>query len=489
MIIDDGVNLPGLVVPKTSYVADPWLANAVEIEYGVVDLHHPTRDPNRTTIHVPSESTVLSLGQGSGQWKTDTGITGYTDNHIHFETKVAGDGVGKTIVSLGGPATTAEINGLDAKVPTKSVGYSMVTAERAWHESAGQHYLLSHEEDISMRAVAGGKRAVVQAKLGYVDINGGEEVSVTGGGVAIGAASQITMHEVAYDENFTGKSPTSASAKTAKNVADSISILYSAHDLILKATKMVKKGKPTNAAETEYFFADIAKWGGDAVKFYISANKLKKALTQPSSTAGSVKLAAEKDVGALAGKDIALSGFLGASMGSTGSASIAAGLIATLKGTVFAGVSSILTGIKAQKKLEVTSTYGDVVFSAKKNLEFTSVGDFVAGSKGDAQITGAKQVLFGGGTRAFIGAKGGWGALFDDKGVAFGKVAGADNRKSATIEPKPAIRIDNDKIELASGEAKVTFGNDEITIAAPGVRVDSKRQNVTMNGQRVVLAK
>jgi uncharacterized protein (DUF2345 family) len=152
-------------------------------------------------------------------------------------------------------------------------------------------------------------------------------------------------------------------------------------------------------------------------------------------------------------------------------------------------VSSILTGIKAQKKLEVGSTHGDVVFSAKKNVEFTSVGDFVAGSKGDAQITGAKQVLLGGGTRAFIGVSGDWGALFDDKGVAFGKASDAKERKTATIVPKPAIRIDPDKIELASGDVKVTFANEEITIAAPAVRIETKRANVTMNGKRVVLAK
>ncbi|MEO7328517.1 MAG: hypothetical protein ABI193_08065, partial [Minicystis sp.] len=237
-IIDDGINLPGLFVPKTSYVADPWLANAVEIEYGRVDLHHPTHDANRTTIHTPSETTVLSLGHGSGHWKTDLGITGYTDNHIHFETKSAAAGAGKTIVSLGGSATTSDIDGLDEAVPKHSQGYSMVTAERAWHESVGQHYLISQEGDISLRALAAGKRAVVQAKAGFVDVNGGEEVSVTGGGIAIGAASEIKMHEVAYDENFTGKSPTSASAKTAKNVADSISLLYSAHDLILKARKV-----------------------------------------------------------------------------------------------------------------------------------------------------------------------------------------------------------------------------------------------------------
>jgi hypothetical protein len=200
-----------------------------------------------------------------------------------------------------------------------------------------------------------------------------------------------------------------------------------------------------------------------------------------------VKIAAEQDVGGLAGNDVFLAGASGASLASIGSASVAGGLMATLKGTLFAGVGGTLTSIKAQKKLEVSSTWGDVVFSGKKNVELTADEELVAGAEGVAQVSGKKQLLFGGGKRAWIGAEPGWGALFDDKGVAFGKASGAGEMKTATIESSPAIRIDDDKIEIAGTCGAVTLTNDMCLVEAPGIRFDAKQKKVTFNGSMAKL--
>lgn len=482
-IIEDGIDLPFLVVPKTSFVADPALADTVEIEYGKITPAHPTHDPDRYTVHVPTDKAVLSLGAASPKWKTDAGIVGYTDSHIHFETKKND----KTIVSLGGPAKTSAITGHGGDPPVSTEGYSMITAERAWHESEGQHYLFSHEGDISIRTMGGGKRAVVQADAGFVDLNGGEEVNLAGGGVAIGAASKITIEKPVYDGAFAGKAPSSAAAKYAKVGMDMIGAVFSAHDLGLKAYKTIKKIVKGEQSYNEYFYTDVVKWGGDAYKFYKSVDKIKKVFQNAPSPPGCVKIGAEKDVGGLAGHDVFLAGASGASLASTVSTSVSGGLMATLKGTLFAGVGGILTSIKAQKKLEVSSTWGDVVFSGKKNVEFTAEEELVAGTEGDAQVSGKKHLLFGGGKRAWIGAEPGWGALFDDKGVAFGKASGTGEMKSATIEASPAIRIDDDKIEIVGTSGAVTLSNDLCLVEAPGVRFDAKQKNVTFNGSMAKL--
>ncbi len=482
-IIEDGIMLPGLFVPRVSFVADPALADIVEMEYGVVSLAHPTHDPNRVTVHVPTEKTVLSLGAASDRWKTDIGITGYTDNHVHFETKKND----RTVVSLGGPATTSAITGHGGAPPGSTNGYSMVTAERAWHESKGQHYLLSHDEDISLFTLGEDKRAVIQADHGYVDINGGEEVNLSGGGVAIGAASGIVFEDVLYDGNFSGKAPTSTSAKNAKVGVDLIGALFSAHDLGLKAFKTAKKQKAGKLKKNEFFYADVVKWLTDSAKFALSVNKLKKVFQHVASPEGCVKLSAEQDVVGLAGTGASFSGLLGASLASTIVTSVSAGMTASMKGTLFAGVGSILTTLKGQKKIEISSTWGDVVFSAKENIEFTSDDELIAASAEDAQVTGKKHLLFGAGKHAFIGAEPGWGALFDDQGIAFGKATGLSNLKSAKVESSPAIRIDADKIEIVRESVAVTLSNDLCLIEAPGIRFDSKQKNVTFNGSSAII--
>ena len=95
------------LAPSTqTFVVDPVYADTVEMDIDLVSVGQPTAGPNRHTTHVPTEKTVLSLGALSGRWNTDKGITGYTDSHIHFETKAGS----RTVVSLGGPATKSTLN-------------------------------------------------------------------------------------------------------------------------------------------------------------------------------------------------------------------------------------------------------------------------------------------------------------------------------------------------------------------------------------------
>jgi hypothetical protein len=485
-IIDDGIDYPPLQVPATSYVADPNYADSVETEYGVVSAAHPTHDPNRTTVHVPTEKTVLSAGAASPVWKTDVGVTAYTATHIHFETKTND----KTIVTLGTGATTADVAGYSKEPPTASQGYAMVTAERAWHEAEGQHYLLSREGDISLRALAAGKRAVVQAEQGFVDIHGGEEVNVAGGAVAIGASSKNTTFEkVAYDGNFKGSAPTSSSAATAKGRVSSLGSVFTVHDLVRKAVKTAPKLKPKSLKKDGVPWTDVIKWGLDATKFALSFDKVKALIEHPSGApSGAVKIAAEKDIGALAGEDVSLAGTAAASFASARFTTVSAGLMATLKSMLFAGVSSFSTSIRGQKRLEIASAWGEIKVSAKKNITLSSEKELSAA--GESATVGAKRVVLGAGKRAFMGVEPGFGFQFDATGIAFGKASGVATMKTAKIEDYPSIRMTDATIAIAQSAATtVTLSESSCVVKAPSIHIDAKQKKVHIKGTTVIAGK
>src|SRR5439155_27164043 len=81
-VVEDIIDYPAPRVPQRSFVVDPAFADVVEKEYMTVPIAGLTFGPNRYTVHVPTENTVLSLGWPSARWKTDLGITGYTDSHV-----------------------------------------------------------------------------------------------------------------------------------------------------------------------------------------------------------------------------------------------------------------------------------------------------------------------------------------------------------------------------------------------------------------------
>lgn len=575
-IIEDGISLPDLVVPSTTFVADPALADAVEMEYEVVAPASPTSGPNRMTLHVPTETTVLSLGAASPRWNTDAGITGYTDHHIHFETKQNN----KTVVSLGGPATTAAIEGHQgrssphheeggegehaegaehggheadapeagvpdasaggaedggahaegaeasgheggehpdggteagaheegehaaaggehaeggeggegtpcAKAPTGTRGYSMVTADRAWHESNGQHYLLSLEQDISIRTMGGGKRAVVQADAGHVDLNGGEEVNLSASGVAIGAASSIHHEPVPYDGHFSGSAPSSTSAKTAKTWAGRASALASAHDIGLKFKKTWGKWDKGKLLKKPSFYVDAVKWGSDVYKFVTSLGKITPLFSHPESPADCVKVGAEKNIAGIAGADVSLVGN-GASLGSLGCTTIGAGAAATLKGNVFAGVGGTFSSLKGKKRVEVASTWGDVNLSAKKNVHLSADDEVIISGEEGAQVTSKQALLLGGEKGAWIGTKK-FGAIFEASGIAFGKANDSADMKAAKVEAHPAIQIENDKIAIVGAKASVTLENTSFKLKAPEVHLDAKLKKTQLEGTIIKL--
>lgn len=477
---------PLLCLPA-SFMIDPALTDAVDVEYAKTPLHGPTTGPNRYTIHVPTETTRLSLGQKSPRWNTDIGITGYTDSHIHFETKEND----KTIVSLGGPATTTAIPGHDPKVSSRTHGYSMVTEKNAWHDAKLQHHLLSRTEDMSLRTAGADMRAVVQADHGKVDINGGKHVNVSGGGVSI-AAGELEVEEKGYDEPWTGARPHSSAAGGTQIAAAVLAALSAVGDVILN--------RPRDKYEEGNFAGAANEWGDknkrriNVALALASMNKLRTLLAAPTSPEKCVKLNAPEAIGAMAGGDISIFGLKGASLGSAMWTSITSGMSASLKGTAFAGVGAMFASMKGYRKVEMGSDWGKVFVGAEKEIHLEGEASFTAGADNVAHVaspSGHGYALFGGGKKVWMGttAGDGWGLLLDDEGLALGAASGAAEMDTAKVKPDPALRITDAKIEFKTKSAWMTLAGDTCVIATKDkkIRFEASSGPITVKGAKILL--
>ena len=474
-----------LICAPTSFLIDPALTDAVDVEYAKTPLHSPTADPNRYTIHVPTETTRLSLGQKSPRWNTDIGITGYTDSHIHFETKVND----KTIVSLGGPATTTAIPGHDPRVSSQSQGYSMVTEKNAWHEATLQHHLLSRTEDMSLRTAGAGKRAVIQADHGKVDINGGKQVNVSGGGVSI-AAGELEVEEKGYDKPWTGARPHSSAAGGTQIATAVLAALAAVGDVIIN-TPRLKYGEGDFAGAPAEA-ADRHKRKINTALMLAALNKVCSLISAPTSPPKCVKLDAPETIGAMAGNEIGIFGTMGASLGAALWASITSGISASLTGTVFAGVGGMFASMKGYRKVELGSDWGKVFIGAQKAVHLEGEKSFTAGADNVAHVASPSgHALFGAGKRVWMGttAGSGWGLLLDDEGLALGAATGAAEMDTAKIKPAPSLRITAEKIEFKTKAAWMTLAGDTCVIATKDkkIRFEASSGPITVKGAKILL--
>ena len=495
---DSSDNLPDLVVPKGSYVVDPVLADDLKKGYAIVACANPTHDPDRMTMYVPSEHTVLSLGAPSpaAAWNTDIGITGYSDSHIHFETKKNH----KTIVSLGTSAKTAAIHGHDKKVPSKSKGYAMVTDKLAWHQSTGQHYIISQDGDVSIRSKGTGTRAVVQADFGHVDLNDDEEVTLSSTAVGIGAALSFDVQDTTWAKSWQGKSPTFTFTERVSTVVDCFSALNALTDLLITVIAKERTCKKSGWRELfrgEYAWSDVLSFAGDAWNFKISYAKLLDTLTTvptpdggPPAPPGCVKLSAQADIGGLA-HEVGFFGLRSATLGSVVATSVSAGLMATLKSALFCSVGGMLTSLKAAKKVEVVAYGGNVTVGAKKNVELTANEQLKGGSDDLTQVTSENQLVMGGKIGTWVGTNE-WGVRFGkfdkQKGagqdeIAFGKASGTEDITKAKIEPRHSVCIDKDKIKITCAKnGVVELSNDQAFMAGPTVDFKAEGKNASLSG-------
>ena len=469
-----------------SFVVDPFSSPTVELDMDLVCTAQPTSGPNRMTLFIPTESTVLSLGQKSPRWNTDVGITGYSDSHIHFETH---EGPLQTIVSLGGPATTADVEGWQAKPPLSSHGYSMVTVANAWHDAMKQHYLLSTTGDVTLRAMAETRRAVLQADQGVADLNGGLEVNLAGAGVAITAHPGMPFEDIAYTESWGGETPHSVAAKRAGIFNGIVNGLATAHNLWFAAPHTFALHCEGNASAIIDKLADVAEWAADAWEFRRAYGEVKELLAKEEAIEGCIKIDAEEDFGVSAGTSVSFFGIHGASLGSTLWSSVSGIVTAGLKGTVFAGVAAAYTSLKGYKSIEIGCDHGDTLFEAKKNVKITAKANLIAVGKKRVQVTGEKHAYLGSKANVWIGTTAGsaWGAQINQGGITIGKANGAGTMMTASVAANRSIKIVENGFTLTSSDTTAEINRQHIEIKASQVTFDTKDEGVKVGGKKVLV--
>lgn len=485
-IIDEDLNIPWCIANPLSFVVDPVYADTVEMERDVVPVGQPTTGPNRYTVHVPTESTVLSLGQQSPRWNTDKGIEGYTDTHINFETKTGS----QTVVSLGGPATKASVKGLGDAAPLSTHGYSMVTLQRAWHDAHGQHYLLSRTEDIVLRTLGHGKRAVVQSDTGTVDLNGANEVNLAGGGVSIGAEEHLPIEHTTYGEEWGGESPHSIAAKRSGKFTGITNAALTAHNLVMAAAKMRKEYKHGHLHASIDTFADVVEWFADLGEFVRTVNEVKELYAHEEAVEGSIKMDAEHDFGISAGQKAIFFGTWGASMMSSAWTSVGAVVSASMKGIVFAGVAGAFTSLKGYKSIEMACDLGDAHFNAKRTVSISAENSVIMVGKDLAQVSGEEDALFTGGDRVWMGvsAGGGWGLEMKSDGLMIGKANGAATMKSASVAADRSIKIEKNGFTMKSGATTMMEVLKQRFVAeASAVKLHAKDADVRVSGKKILI--
>jgi hypothetical protein len=500
-------DLPPLLPPGQSFIIDPVWADTVEAGMEIAALAAPTHGPNRLTMHVPKETTQISLGAPNAtRWHTDLGIDGYTNSHIHFETKEEA----KTVVSLGGPALTSAITGYgggeggggeggegggggvctaQAVAPTGTRGYSMVTDKNAWHDSVGQHYLLSLSGDITLRTTGEGKRAVVQAELGSVDVIGGLEVNMAAKGIAITAHPEMPFQDVLYTKPWTGETPHSVAAHVAETISTVVNGMVTASGLWASGKEMKKLAKSGHMHLSVDTVAAAVEWLADAAELVFTVQEFKELVSKEEAPEGEIKIDADQDLSGAAGLSASFFGLKSANM----CAGIWAGIngvgFATVKGVLFAGVVGSYTSCKGYKGVEIGCDHGDAHFAASKNLDISSANaDLIVVGKELAQLSSEKDAYFCAAKRTWVGTPaGGWGALLQKDGFAIGKATSSYNMGQATVEASRSIKLDKDGITGKSGSTSMKHHTKGLTVEGGQVKLHAKDADVKVDGKKVLI--
>ena len=454
----------------------------------------PTGGPNRLTLYVPTEHTILSLGQGCAERINDYGLTGSSDNHVHFEVTPNN----QTVVSLGDPATSvckSNFHG-DDLVSALSYGYAMLTDGNAWHESQSWHTVMSVTKDTAIVAEAAGRRAVLQATHGIVDINAAQHVSIATDGVSICAQPGLLYENPNYGTDWTGvagKSSVAQFGRAAAMVGDAIMVLS---DYVFGFKKNFTKGEHGKRGWTtdDAHIADAVKWALDGGKQLLAAGKMKKLFSEDPSappSGGSVKVAATNDVGIVAGGHASLFGQMTVGVSSALSASLFSVLLTSVKGLVFAGLSGAYASVKGIRQVKIGADAGKVAIGAHTDVNIDAHGSVKITAKKDAQLNADKNAYVYGqaGATVSAGPGDGFSLFITGDTLQLGRASqvhqfdGPGHQKDELLEFKK-----NTHIDMVFKDTSVFLQQSLLKLESPEIKMLAKSGgNVTVNGAKILL--
>jgi hypothetical protein len=507
-----------LVSAPESVIVDPF-AKFEEKEVNRPKVAEKTVGPHRYTIMVPhDDKAMVSVGQGAPHRIKDTGITGRTNSHIHFETREGeetarpaphgppADGhhsepaavpmpasageLKKTLISLGGGTEDAIIKSYDPVLPKNSSGFTMITLGKAWNESFDKYYVLSREEDVTLRTTGEDKRVVLQADKGKVDVIAFDEANTVAKSINIVAPMATPIQDKKYDDVWDSKVPVNKGAENWFHYTEGYAIVTGIATLlgtgIAKMRKGHKKGKKGQVVQSVLGWAH---WGASMARQVLSGNHLLHALGHHESP-GSIKVSAAADYGVVAASTAAMYGGMMASMTSTGFATVMAPLV-TAEGLVFCGIGAPRTSIEGLLTVEIEAPLGNVVIDAKKEIEIECHGEIMIGAHHGVFVRSEGHTGVYGEHEAYLGAGGdaGFGVAASGKELKIGKISSkADDVEHASFDENNQILFTKKVITIKRVKSQIELDSNRVLLSqgdSSSVKVTSS--NIYMNGSKIFL--
>ena len=434
----------------------------------------PTKDDHRFTVSAPTpDESVFSVGKGSAagiehsslKHIKDTGITGRTKSHVHFETT----GDPQTILSLGGPATDSRLisDFFQGVVPRASVGYSMVTKGDAVANSLNQFYIVSDMGDVQIHSLT--QNVNVQATERTVSIEAGKHVTVAAheGGVTIGACPTLEPEDARYQTPLACTVGQALSDSLVTNGLKGVSVAASVLGFAQGFPKTEwqsfwgKKGRSTTSAlGTLKVLADAAKLTSTLGRW------IGKGYLEETGKVGIHGASAASMSGGLAAS---IYGGLSASVTSLLSASLLGLVSASVKGIGWTSVwSGLGTSIKSMKDASLEGQLGKAKVSGKAGVELLSVAGKVSvdGEKG-IQVTSGQSVLLHSpfDMKLVVGAQDGYGLAATQEGLRIGRISsGASSFASALPKQTKAFEINQHGIHMQYDKTAISLAPDGISV-------------------------
>jgi hypothetical protein len=452
--------------------------------------------PNRLTLHVPTENTVLSLGEKAAKEAkhriNDPGITGRTDTHVHWHVYGVA-GTPQTLVSLGAPAKDVTQHHWNADAMS-GTGYGMFTEGRAWHESKWQHYFTSRDSDIIMRTRADAT-AVVQSDLGNVEIVAKKDATVAAGKSVSIAAQGIDVEDTGYGLKRKTTAIGGTAAKTVKLLV-TLGDVVASIDSLLKTLSLTSQSPEENKAawKTESKVKDNLKLTLDQAKL-ISTVLRENDSWMSASPLGRVSIYATGYSSIVGNIAASMFGVASASVSSVLSASVL-GATASVKGLLYTSIWAYKeASLKAKKDVKIEAETGEL--SAKSEgkavLASTKKAVIVQGHDDTRVSSTDKAAIVHGKTSAFVGAgdKAGFGLMADDKKFIAGEITSGGNEFKPKFNGKQKIQLMGGKTKTLSitvDDSSIGIAKNKVTLKANhSMTLSAFKQNIIVNGKKVLL--
>jgi len=466
----------------SSDMLDPAL-QIIEPKAGRPAVAAPTAGPHRWTMHVPhNDGATLNVGTAvpDSRFINDTGIVGTTTSHIHFHTRADAN---KTMVALGG-GTKHGWPSHGSNVLEANVGYTMVTENRAWMDAKDHVQILSRTKDTALRAFAAGKRVVVQADQGDVNVIAKHKSIVCAPEAALVAPAEVNPQNALYGADW-NPSPEATRAKAWKTAVDSASLVQAAYDLGMKVKKTVKKYKDGKLKLDEENVTDAAKWLLDGYKATTSLMKL----IDPPHNPGTASVSADADVKIAGGGSVSIYGKSSFSASSAIFSSMGAVVSASMKSAAFCGVTGTWMSVKGYRKVEVGSDWGKVVVKGKADVELTSeeANAKLSGKVLAQAVSDGKVYLAGKGRTVLSGGDGSQsGVVATQDALTVGMLTKGDEVDGASLDGNDGILMTrNSHMKLGWGNSTIKMEPGQVELTCDKLVLWAKSGDASLNAKQI----